>query len=553
MTNKFKGFLSKIKNFFVTVWQNVIVAGFRRLIDAINSLVMIDGDVYITSKRKGAKPKVFSLYFGLVGAIVVGVFFATLVFVSARAISDYYIDSVYMDAEHKSTREASLLDDLKNFINDREITISDAKYDLNEWVKGNGYVFLEVKSDDEIIFNSITTPPQEDEEEDSEDKEADKDTETDNEADNETESEAGEDTDGEADKDKDNVGGGVFTKPDPEEVLNHAANLDFITILDSNGENLHVKIYDYSEYLQRDILSVLSFVVSMIVLAAVIVEHFGRIITRIKRLQYDVNEISDGRLEHPIIATGADEITKLSYDIDNMRTSMLENIEKEREALQMNTELITSMSHDIRTPLTVLMGYVDIMKSDLPPEEMKEYVLASEKTVQRLKQLSDDMFKYFRAFGKGAEGITMEEYDAPTLFEQLLTEHVLLLSESGYNVNYNIDELLGVKSIVRTDAPHMMRIVDNIFSNFYKYADIEQEIFITGRREGDVAVFEFKNTVATNTNAESSKVGLKTCKRLASYIMNSFDYGEDDGIFTLTFSLKLYEEGTNISESFYIR
>ena len=211
------------------------------------------------------------------------------------------------------------------------------------------------------------------------------------------------------------------------------------------------------------------------------------------------------------------------------------------------------MSHDIRTPLTVLMGYVDIMKSDLPPEEMKEYVLASEKTVQRLKQLSDDMFKYFRAFGKGAEGITMEEYDAPTLFEQLLAEHVLLLSESGYNVNYNINELLDIKSIVRTDAPHMMRIVDNIFSNFYKYADIEKEIWITGRREGDVAVFEFKNTVATNTNAESSKVGLKTCKRLASYIMNSFDYGEDDGIFTLIFSLKLYEEGTNISESFYIR
>lgn len=546
MTNKFTDFLSKVKGFFATVWKNVIVAGFRRLADAINSLVMIDGDVYFTSKSKGAKPRVFSLYFGLVGAIVVGVFFATLIFVSARAISDYYIDSVYMNEEHKNTREESLLGDLQGFINDRKITINDAKNNLDEWVKDNGYVFLSVKTDDElIIFSSITETPPEDEEVSEDNKE-------DTGAEDGEEGEEGKENEDDEDKDKDDVGGGVFTKPDPEEILKHAANLDFATILDSNGENLHVKIYDYSEYLQRDILSVLSFVVSIIVFAAVIVEHFGRIITRIKRLQYDVNEISDGRLEHPIIATGADEITKLSYDIDNMRTSMLENIEKEREALQMNTELITSMSHDIRTPLTVLMGYVDIMKSDLPPEEMKEYVLASEKTVQRLKQLSDDMFKYFRAFGKGAEGITMEEYDAPTLFEQLLSEHVLLLSESGYNVKYNIDELLDAKSIVRTDAPHMMRIVDNIFSNFYKYADIDHEIFITGKREGDVAMFEFKNTVAKSTNAESSKVGLKTCKRLASYIMNSFDYGEDDGIFTLTFSLKLHEEGTNISQSFYI-
>jgi signal transduction histidine kinase len=210
------------------------------------------------------------------------------------------------------------------------------------------------------------------------------------------------------------------------------------------------------------------------------------------------------------------------------------------------------MSHDIRTPLTVLMGYVDIMKSDLPPEEMKEYILASEKTVQRLKQLSDDMFRYFRAFGKGAEGITMEEYDAATLFEQLLAEHVLLLSESGYNVSYKIDELLEGKSIVRTDAPHMMRIVDNIFSNLYKYADIDSEVLITGRREDDLAIFEFKNTVSRSKGAESSKVGLKTCKRLASYILNSFEWGEENGVFTLTMSLKLYEEGTKIAESFYI-
>jgi signal transduction histidine kinase len=236
-----------------------------------------------------------------------------------------------------------------------------------------------------------------------------------------------------------------------------------------------------------------------------------------------------------------------------MRSAMLDNIEKEREALQMNTELITSMSHDIRTPLTVLMGYMDIMKSDLPPEELHEYILASEKTVQRLKQLSDDMFKYFRAFGKGAEGITMEEYNASTLFEQLLAEHVFLLGESGYQVDYNIDELMDGKSIVKTDAPHMMRIMDNIFSNLYKYADIEKEVSVKGWREGDLAVFEFKNYVAENKGAESSKVGLKTCKRLSTYIMNDFDWGEEDGVFTLTLSLKLYDEETKIAESFYIR
>ena len=518
MINKIKEVLSKIGAFFVLVWDNLIVESFRRVISALRGVVMINGDVYFTSKRKDGSPRVFSLYFGLVGAILIGAFFATLIFVSARAMSDYYINSVYLDASHREDREKRLLEDLQRFINDRGITADDAKESLQEWIKDNRYVFLSVYSDEDIIFSSVTEkPPVEDGEEDG----------------------GGE-------------GGGVFSKPDEEELLQHAASLDLKTISDSAGESLHVKIYDYSEYLQRDILNILSFVVAMVVLGAIIVEHFGRIIARINRLQYDVREVAGGHLEHPIVATGFDELTKLSYDVDNMRSSMLKNIEKEREALQMNTELITSMSHDIRTPLTVLMGYVDIMKSDLSPEEMREYVLASEKTVQRLKQLSDDMFKYFRAFGKGAEGITMEEYDAATLFEQLLTEHVLLLGESGYEVFYDIDGLLGSSYIVRTDAPHMMRVVDNIFSNFYKYASSEHPIYIKGWREGDMAVFEFRNTVAENKSAESSKVGLKTCKRLSSYIMNSFDWGEEDGIFTLTLSLKLYEEGTKISESFYI-
>ena len=552
MIEKIKGALAKIGAFFVLIWDNFIVEGARRIGKAIRGLVMIDGDVYFTSNKKDGSPRVFSLYFGLVGSILVGAFLATLIFMTTRAASDYYINNVYLSEENKKAREQDYLEDLRQYILDNNITAADSDK-FQEWIDKNSYVFLSVSSGNELIYSSIVANP-ELPPEDGEDKLPDGGTIDPENPDLENPENPGEESGG---KDDDNIDG-ILSGPTREELLDKVANItdsDPIDIEYEDGkkETFLVKVYDYSEYLQRDILNVLCFVVSMIVLATVIVEHFGRIIARINRLKYDVKEVAEGHLEHPIVATGFDEITRLSYDVENMRTSMLENIEKEREALQMNTELITSMSHDIRTPLTVLMGYVDIMKSDLSPEEMREYVLASEKTVQRLKQLSDDMFKYFRAFGKGAEGITMEEYDAATLFEQLLTEHVLLLSESGYDVKYDISELLEGNYIVRTDAPHMMRIVDNIFSNLYKYADMEREVYITGKKAGDTAVFEFKNTTKINSGAESSKVGLKTCKRLSEYILDSFDYGDEDGTFTLTFSMKLHEEGTKISESFYIR
>ena len=553
MIDKIKKALAKIGAFFVLIWNNFIVKGARKIVKAIRGLVMIDGDVYFTSNKKDGSPRVFSLYFGLVGSILIGAFLATMIFMTTRAAADYYINNVYLSEENKKAREEDYLEDLRQYILENNITAADSDK-FQAWIDENRYVFLSVSSGNELIYSSIIVNPELPPEEGGEDKLPDEGGVVDPEnPDPENPEKPGEENGG---KDNDNIGG-ILSGPTREEILDKVVNItdsDPINIEYEDGkkETFLVKIYDYSEYFQRDILNVLCFVVSMIVLATVIVEHFGRIIVRINRLQYDVKEVAEGHLEYPIVATGFDEITRLAYDVENMRTSMLENIEKEREALQMNTELITSMSHDIRTPLTVLMGYVDIMKSDLPPEEMREYVLASEKTVHRLKQLSDDMFKYFRAFGKGAEGITMEEYDAATLFEQLLTEHVLLLSESGYDVKFDISELLEGNYIVRTDAPHMTRIIDNIFSNLYKYADMEREVYITGKKADDTAVFEFKNTTKINSGAESSKVGLKTCKRLSEYILNSFDYGDEDGTFILTFSMKLHEEGTKISESFYI-
>ena len=113
--------------FFSAVWENMIVEGFRRIAEFFRGLIMLDGDLYFTSKRKDGSPRVFSLYFGLVGAIIIGAFFATLIFVSARAMSDYYINNVYLDAEHKSAREKELLLDLQDFINERGVTVDDAK------------------------------------------------------------------------------------------------------------------------------------------------------------------------------------------------------------------------------------------------------------------------------------------------------------------------------------------------------------------------------------------------------------------------------------------
>jgi signal transduction histidine kinase len=173
--------------------------------------------------------------------------------------------------------------------------------------------------------------------------------------------------------------------------------------------------------------------IAFLVLTTTLITYLRQVIGRIKRLESDVTVVSYVNMNHRVECEGEDEIARLSKNVETMRHSLIESIKKEKDAREANTELVTSMSHDIRTPLTVLMGYLEMMRERVGDDEvMRGYVQASEKTATRLKELSDDMFKYALAFGDTGKGVVLEEYEAQTLILQLLSEHLVLLAERGY-------------------------------------------------------------------------------------------------------------------------
>jgi len=218
-----------------------------------------------------------------------------------------------------------------------------------------------------------------------------------------------------------------------------------------------------------------------------------------------------------------------------MRSSMLENIGKERAALEANRELITAMSHDIRTPLTVLLGYLDIMKLNAPEGDMQQYIDASERTAMRLKKLSDDMFSYFLAYGGGIE-VSVQECDARTLIDQMLSGHVFLLREQGYEIDFNFENEPNdylEKVVVVTDPPQLMRIVENVFSNIMKYADKEKPVTVYIGAETDEMTIKVSNYIHSNPDeAQKNGVGLRSCMKLANAMDVRFSSTEEDGVFT---------------------
>ena len=305
---------------------------------------------------------------------------------------------------------------------------------------------------------------------------------------------------------------------------------------------MFASLTEFTEYLYYDIANIASLIISLLFVLIILTSYFQMVTTRIIRLGNEVNKVADGDMRHVIKSKGKDEISRLSVNVDNMRESMIKNFEKEREALDANTALITSMSHDIRTPLTVLLGYIDVMQNKTQEDsEMQEYLKAAESTAMRLKKLSDDMFSYFLVFGGKELEIKMESYDAATLIDQMLFEHVTLMQESGYKVEFsglNYDALSG--AVVCTDAQKLIRIFDNVFSNIYKYADKYSPVSITAAETDDSIAISFTNVISKSTSkVESNGIGLKTCKKLGEYINAGFECVSNDETFNVILTLKL--------------
>ncbi|NLD10800.1 MAG: HAMP domain-containing histidine kinase, partial [Clostridiales bacterium] len=254
---------------------------------------------------------------------------------------------------------------------------------------------------------------------------------------------------------------------------------------------------------------------------------------RVITLSDDVRKISEGDLKRNIATVHNDEIGKLAGSVDTMRNAILEKMDNEKAAWDANTQLITSMSHDIRTPLTSLIGYLDIIegKKFNSYEELDKYIASCREKAFQLKDLSDKLFQYFLVFGNKDQGKNMEKLDAGILFQQILVEHVAEAISYGNNINlqYNIPEQV----MVETDISSLRRLFDYLFSNIMKYANTKFAVEVKADVIRDKIKIVLQNHIWDEAKkVESTKIGVKTCKKICEDMNGTFKAMEEEKIYT---------------------
>ena len=291
-------------------------------------------------------------------------------------------------------------------------------------------------------------------------------------------------------------------------------------------------------------MELVTLILCFLTLLITILLYNGSTLKRVGRLAAEVRQVSDGKLDNTIHAIHNDEIGMLAASVDDMRNSIIQKHQNEKEAWDANTQLITAMSHDIRTPLTSMIGYLDIIEGKKydSEEQMEKYIHSCREKAFQLKDLSDQLFRYFLVFGNHESEKELESLDASILFQQLLAEHSAEIISYGYKV----DLLFTIPTVnVRTDISNLKRLFDNIFSNIMKYATKKKPVSIKAEFDGEGIEIEIRNGIwEQSRKVESTHIGMKTCQRICEDLKGEFSYEEvgDDFVVDIWFPAVPAEE-----------
>lgn len=292
-----------------------------------------------------------------------------------------------------------------------------------------------------------------------------------------------------------------------------------------------VALYDSYTWLYLTAVVLGAIVLAIIVFLLAVLLYDQYITRTVQTLSRQVRQVSQGDLQMQIRPMSRDEIGQLATDVDNMRLSIIDKLRREEEAWQANTQLITAISHDVRTPLTALLGYLEVVSDEaLPPEERQAYLDICKNNARRLKGLTDELFGFFLVFGKPTVDQSPEDFDAAMLIEQILMELQLNLGQKGFSVEVaHTGEICGS---LRVDLTHLRRIFDNLASNVSKYADPDYPVEVEVRQDGEELTVSMENRIATGSvRVERNGIGLKTCHKLVGAMGGEFNQSRTDHTF----------------------
>lgn len=229
---------------------------------------------------------------------------------------------------------------------------------------------------------------------------------------------------------------------------------------------------------------------------------YNRIFADYQKLLADMNRVAEGDLSEPE-AQDMGVFNPLQTELTRIRGGFSKAVAEELRSQKMKTELITNVSHDLKTPLTAITTYVELLKKeDITEEERASYVETLERKAFRLKVLIEDLFEVSKA---QSENVTLNlmDVDLVNLMRQVAVEHQDKMAKMGLEIRWKVPE---EKVTLLLDNQKTYRIFENLFGNIEKYAMPGSRVYIDVTQDDENVRVVMKNMSATELNVAAEEL-----------------------------------------------
>lgn len=247
---------------------------------------------------------------------------------------------------------------------------------------------------------------------------------------------------------------------------------------------------------------IVGLVIYSLVLFYLMKKYYDKIKKDYDVLMRGVQRIAEGDLD-TMITEDIGVFEPFKEQLTEIRTGFKKAVDEEVKSQRMKTELITNVSHDLKTPLTAITTYVELLKKeDITEEERKSYIETLEKKSLRLKVLIEDLFEVSKATTNNIT-LNLMDVDVVNLMKQVSVEHADKFEQMGLQLRWNVPE---EKVILPLDNQKTYRIFENLFVNIQKYAMPNSRVYIdVEKSEGNVTI-TMRNMSAVELNVRGDEL-----------------------------------------------
>lgn len=281
----------------------------------------------------------------------------------------------------------------------------------------------------------------------------------------------------------------------------------------------------------------------------------------LRTLQKGGEKLANGDFSSPIDTKYLiGDFKRYGQELNDVQSGLEQAVQKQMKAEHLKTELITNVSHDIKTPLTSIVNYVDLLKKeDIPSPEAREYIAVLDRQSHRLKKLTEDLVEASKA-SSGVLNVDLQPTDVNVLFSQIEGEYQERLAACQLTL---VTQPPAPGTVIRADSRLLSRVMDNLVSNICKYALPSTRVYVVSTLSREAVTISFKNVSRDELNispdelmerfvrgdasrhTEGSGLGLSIARSLVQLQGGRFDLAIDADLFRADITFPLSESAAS--------